>query len=153
GTTSPLTGTDRSCGRGEGIGWIANPSYEGAGLRLDGVSFSFGGKATLCDVSLELPPASFFALLGASGSGKTTLLKLIGGYLTPAEGRIVLSGRDITDLPPERRNVGMVFQSYALFPHLTARGNVAFGLEVRGASRPDRQRRVEEAFDRVGLAS
>jgi ABC-type Fe3+/spermidine/putrescine transport system ATPase subunit len=103
-------------------------------------------------VSLDLPVGSLFALLGASGSGKTTLLKLIGGYLTPDEGRVLLAGRDVTALPPERRRVGMVFQSYALFPHLSARGNVAFGLEVRGVSRAERQRRVEEALDRVGLA-
>ncbi len=103
-------------------------------------------------MSLELPAGSFFALLGASGSGKTTLLKLIGGYLIPEKGRIALAGRDVTALPPERRHVGMVFQSYALFPHLSARGNVAFGLEVRGVPRPERRRRVEEALDRVALA-
>jgi ABC-type Fe3+/spermidine/putrescine transport system ATPase subunit len=119
---------------------------------LEEVSFAFGARLALEGVSLELPGGSFFALLGASGSGKTTLLRLLGGYLPPARGRIILNGRDVTTLPPERRNVGMVFQSYALFPHLSARGNVAFGLEVRSVPRAERRRRVEEALDRVGLA-
>jgi ABC-type Fe3+/spermidine/putrescine transport system ATPase subunit len=117
------------------------------------VSFSFGSRLALEDVSLHMPAGSLFALLGGSGSGKTTLLRVIGGYLTPARGRVVLGGQDVTALPPERRNVGMVFQSYALFPHLSARRNVAFGLEVRGVPRGERHRRVEEALDRVGLAA
>jgi ABC-type Fe3+/spermidine/putrescine transport system ATPase subunit len=108
-------------------------------------------RPTVEDVTLDVAAGSFFALLGASGSGKTTLLKLIGGYLTPHTGRVVIAGRDVTDLPPERRRVGMVFQSYALFPHLSARGNVAFGLEARGVPAPERRRRVEEMLDRVAL--
>jgi ABC-type Fe3+/spermidine/putrescine transport system ATPase subunit len=117
------------------------------------VSFSFAraARAALEEVSLELPAGSLFALLGGSGSGKTTLLRVIGGYLSPARGQVILNGRDVTALPPERRNVGMVFQSYALFPHLSARRNVSFGLEVRGMPRAERHRRVEEALDRVGL--
>ena len=91
--------------------------------------------------------------MGPSGCGKTTLLKVIGGYLTPSAGRVELRGRDVTALPPEGRNAGMVFQNYALFPHLTARQNVAFGLEVRGVPRAERERRVNEIFDRVGLSS
>lgn len=102
-------------------------------------------------MTLEIPAGSFFALLGASGSGKTTLLKLLGGYLLPGQGRILVGGQDVTTLPPERRQMGMVFQSYALFPHLSARGNVAFGLEVRGLPRAERVRRVEEVLDRVAL--
>jgi ABC-type Fe3+/spermidine/putrescine transport system ATPase subunit len=103
-------------------------------------------------VSLTLPQGSLFALLGSSGSGKTTLLRLVAGALTAQRGRILLADRDVTDLPPERRNLGMVYQSYALFPHRTARQNVAFGLEARGLPRPERQLRVEEMLDRVGLA-
>src|SRR5262249_18129554 len=103
-------------------------------------------------VSLDLPAGSFLALLGASGSGKTTLLKLIGGYLVPSAGRVVLAGRDVTALPPERPRVGLVFQSYALFPHQSARGNLAFRLQVRGVPGAARRRRVEEALDRVALA-
>jgi putative spermidine/putrescine transport system ATP-binding protein len=102
-------------------------------------------------VSLDVPAGSFFALLGASGSGKTTLLKLIGGYLTPGRGKVLVAGRDVTGLPPEHRRIGMVFQSYALFPHLSARGNVAFGLEARKVPAAERHRRVEEALDRVAV--
>jgi len=124
-----------------------------AGLALDGLSFAFGSSPALDDVSLQVLPGSFFSLLGPSGSGKTTLLRLVGGYLTPARGSIRICGRDVTRLPPERRDVGMVFQNYALFPHLTARENVAFGLEMRRVPRAERERRVEAMLDRVGLSA
>ncbi len=117
------------------------------------MSFAFGGRGVVSDFHLSLEPGSLFALLGPSGSGKTTLLRLIGGYLAPATGRISLAGRDVTALPPERRRIGMVFQNYALFPHLSARGNVAFGLEVRGVARAECRRRVDELLDLVGLVS
>src|SRR5262245_56871350 len=139
GTTSPPSGTARSCGKAE------------PALRLDGVTFAFGRAPVVQGVSLCVGPGNFFALLGASGCGKTTLLRLIGGYLTPASGRVWLAGRDVSSLPPERRNVGMVFQSYALFPHLSARDNVSFGLEMRGVARALREQRVEAMLDRVGL--
>ncbi len=104
------------------------------------------------DFSLSVPRRTFFSLLGPSGCGKTTLLRLIGGYLPPAAGAVVLEGRDVTAEPPERRDVGMGFQNYALFPHLTARSNVSFGLEMRRIPRAERERRVETMLDRVGLA-
>jgi ABC-type Fe3+/spermidine/putrescine transport system ATPase subunit len=124
-----------------------------AGLALDGLSFAYGSSAALSDVSFHVLPGSFFSLLGPSGSGKTTLLRLVGGYLRPARGSIRIRGRDVTQLPPERRDVGMVFQSYALFPHLTTRENVAFGLEMRRVRRAERQRRVDAMLDRVGLSA
>jgi ABC-type Fe3+/spermidine/putrescine transport system ATPase subunit len=118
------------------------------------VSFGFAPKAEVVSgFSLALEPGTFFSLLGPSGCGKTTLLRLVGGYHQPAAGAIVLDGRDVTGWPPERRDVGMVFQNYALFPHLTARANVAFGLEMRQVPRRQRQRRVEEMLERVGLAA
>ncbi|MFO0842769.1 MAG: ABC transporter ATP-binding protein [Gemmataceae bacterium] len=120
-------------------------------MSLEDVSFAFGKLPTVEGVALDVPAGSFFALLGASGCGKTTLLKLIGGYLTPGRGRVLVAGHDVTDLPPERRRIGMVFQSYALFPHLSARGNVAFGLEARKVPAHERHRRVEEALDRVAV--
>ena len=115
------------------------------------MSFAFGRAPVVSGVSLGVPAGSFFALLGASGCGKTTLLRLIGGYLAPASGRVWLAGREVTALPPERRNVGMVFQSYALFPHLSARDNVSFGLEMRGVARAERAGRIEAMLGRVGL--
>jgi ABC-type Fe3+/spermidine/putrescine transport system ATPase subunit len=124
-----------------------------AALELEEVGFTFGGAPILSGVSLRVEPGSFFSLLGPSGGGKTTLLHLVGGYLSPSAGRLRLGGRDVTALPPERRNVGMVFQNYALFPHLSARGNVAFGLEMRRVLRAERVRRVEAMLDRVGLTA
>jgi ABC-type Fe3+/spermidine/putrescine transport system ATPase subunit len=120
-------------------------------VRLDGLTFAYGRAPVVRDVTLGVPPAAFLTLLGPSGCGKTTLLKLVGGYLTPQRGEIFFRGRAVTALPPERRNAGMVFQNYALFPHLSARRNVAFGLEVRGVPRAERDRRVEAMLDRVGL--
>ncbi|MGE3805545.1 MAG: ABC transporter ATP-binding protein [Gemmataceae bacterium] len=123
-------------------------------LRLEGLSKSFGRQpAAVNGVDLTVAAGTFFCLLGPSGCGKTTLLRLIGGYLQPDAGRILLAGDDITYRPLEERDLGMVFQNYALFPHLTARGNVAFGLEARGVPRAERQRRVEDMLERVGLAA
>jgi ABC-type Fe3+/spermidine/putrescine transport system ATPase subunit len=104
-------------------------------------------------VTLEVPAGAFLTLLGPSGCGKTTVLKLIGGYLQPEVGSVFLWGQDVTRVPPEQRNVGMVFQNYALFPHLSARRNVAFGLEVRRVPRSERDRRVETMLDLVGLSA
>jgi ABC-type Fe3+/spermidine/putrescine transport system ATPase subunit len=122
-------------------------------LKLDAVSFAFGGPSVLSDVTFGVAPGRFFSLLGSSGSGKTTVLRLIGGYLTPTEGHIRINGPDVTGWPPERRDVGMVFQNYALFPHLSARENVAFGLEMRKVPRVERARRVEAMLDHVGLSA
>ncbi len=122
-------------------------------VRLDCVSFGYGSAPVVRDISLAVPAGQLLALLGPSGCGKTTLLKLLGGYLTPSAGRVELRGRDVTALPPEARNAGMVFQNYALFPHLTARQNVAFGLEIRRVSRTERDRRVNHILDRVGLST
>lgn len=128
-------------------------SLSSDGLRLDSVEFGYGPVPAVRGVSLTVPTGQLLALLGPSGCGKTTLLKLIGGYLTPTRGRIVLRERDITHLPPEARNAGFVFQNYALFPHLTARQNVAFGLEMRQVPRAARELRVAEMLSRVGLSA
>ncbi|MBE0695044.1 MAG: ABC transporter ATP-binding protein, partial [Aquamicrobium sp.] len=102
-------------------------------LRFDDVTFQYGtGGAGVCDVSLEIAPGELMVVIGASGSGKTTLLNLLAGFLSPTEGRILIDGQDVSPMPPERRNLGIVFQSYGLFPHMKAWENVAYPLKVRG---------------------
>jgi spermidine/putrescine transport system ATP-binding protein len=103
-------------------------------LEFRGVSKRFGAIQAVDDVSLEIRKGEFFSLLGPSGCGKTTMLRLAAGFERPDKGRVFLDGRDITDLPPNRRRVNTIFQSYALFPHMTVRDNIAFGLTV--AKRP-----------------
>jgi len=121
-------------------------------VSLRGVSKSFGTVAAVRDVSLEVAPGEFLTLLGPSGCGKTTLLRMIAGLETPESGRILLSERDVTDTPPHRRPVNTVFQHYALFPHRTVAGNVAFGLEMAGRARADIAPRVERALEMVRLS-
>jgi ABC-type Fe3+/spermidine/putrescine transport system ATPase subunit len=118
---------------------------------VSGLTFGYAATPAVDEVSFSVPAGRFLTLLGPSGCGKTTLLKLIGGYLSPASGSVWLRGRDVTAFPPEGRNVGMVFQNYALFPHLTARQNVSFGLEVRGVPWPERERRTGAMLSLVGL--
>jgi iron(III) transport system ATP-binding protein len=123
-----------------------------AGIEIERVSFGYGATRVLEDVSLSVQKGEFFAFLGPSGSGKTTLLRLIAGFGTPDSGRIRIGGRDATREPPWARNVGLVFQNYALWPHMTVAQNVAFGLERRRVPRAERERRVKAALDLVGLA-
>ena len=103
-----------------------------ADVRLERVTKIFDDVTAVDDVSLEIPRGSFFALLGPSGCGKTTSLRMIGGFEEPNAGTIYLGDRDVTGLPPYKRDVNTVFQSYALFPHLSIHDNVAFGLKRRG---------------------
>jgi spermidine/putrescine transport system ATP-binding protein len=112
---------------------------------------TYGEVVALRDVSLEVKPGEFLTLLGPSGCGKTTLLRLIAGFETPDGGRIVISGRDVAALPPYERPVNTVFQAYALFPHRTVQGNVAFGLEGTGLTAAQIGERVEKALDMVRL--
>jgi ABC-type Fe3+/spermidine/putrescine transport system ATPase subunit len=120
-------------------------------LSLHHLSRRFAGQLAVDDVSLEVRDGELLALVGASGSGKTTTLRMAAGYESPDAGQVLLDGRDITALPPERRGFGMVFQHYALFPHMTVEENVAFGLEARGVSRRDRLTRARAALAGVGL--
>ncbi|MDB6138449.1 MAG: cysA 2 [Verrucomicrobiaceae bacterium] len=123
-----------------------------AAVRLQHLSCGFAsGTLAVDDVSFELASGEFFCLLGPSGSGKSTLLRLIGGYLEPAAGSVWINDREVTKVPPERRNAGMVFQNYALFPHLSALDNVAFGLRVKGVSKVAREAKAHEMLDWVGL--
>jgi ABC-type Fe3+/spermidine/putrescine transport system ATPase subunit len=127
-------------------------------LAIHNLTRQFAGadRAAVNDVSFTVKPSEVLALVGASGSGKTTTLRMIAGYEQPDAGRIVLddargASREITAEPPQRRGFGMVFQHYALFPHMTVAENVAFGLEARGVQKRDRLDRARQALDRVGL--
>ena len=120
-------------------------------VRFDGVRKRFAGIAAVERVSLDIFAGEFFALLGPSGCGKTTLLRLLAGFETPDEGRILLAGEDIARMPPYRRPVNMMFQSYALFPHLSVEGNVAFGLKQERLARSEIATRVEEILALVRL--
>jgi putative spermidine/putrescine transport system ATP-binding protein len=120
-------------------------------LVLDGLTRSFGGARVVDGIDLSVARGSFVALLGPSGCGKTTTLRMVAGLERPEAGRVLVDGQDVTALPPYRRRMGVVFQSYALFPHMTAAGNVAFGLEMRGVGRAERTRRATAALAMVGL--
>ena len=120
-------------------------------LALCGVERRFGARRAVAGVDLQLQRGELFCLLGPSGCGKTSLLRLIGGYLDADAGRIELAGRDVTRLPLDQRRIGMVFQSFALFPHLSARENIAFGLQARRLPRAVCRERADAMLARVGL--
>ena len=124
---------------------------EAVGVTIEGVSLSFGTTQVLKGVSLTIEPGEFFTFLGPSGSGKSTLLRAIAGFGPVPGGRILIGGDDVTHLAPWHRNVGMVFQSYALWPHMTVRKNVAFGLEERKIPARDIRGRVDAALSLIGL--
>jgi putative spermidine/putrescine transport system ATP-binding protein len=129
---------------------IGQPGQPGA-LALRGVSKLYGDIVAIRDVDLEVRPGEFVTLLGPSGSGKTTTLRIIAGFTQPDEGTVVLDGQDLTRVPPHRRGIGMVFQNYALFPHMTVAGNIAFPLEMRRVPKAERAKLVEEALRLVRL--
>ena len=120
-------------------------------IAIEGVCKSFGSQQVLQDCSLAVGRGTVLTLLGPSGCGKTTLLRTIAGFVQPDRGRVFIGGRDSTRLPPHERRVGYVFQDYALFPHLTVGGNVAYGLKVRRMRRAETAQRVAGALDLVGL--
>ncbi|HUQ21310.1 MAG TPA: ABC transporter ATP-binding protein [Gemmatimonadaceae bacterium] len=120
-------------------------------LALKGITRRFGDHTAVDNVSLEIGAGELLALIGASGSGKTTTLRIVAGYEIPDSGTVSLDGRDITPIPPQRRGFGMVFQHYALFPHMPVEENVAFGLEARGVPKAKRLERARAALESVGL--
>ncbi|MCP1337150.1 ABC transporter ATP-binding protein [Futiania mangrovi] len=122
-------------------------------VSLRGVSKSYGGSVAVRDVNLEISEGEFIVLLGPSGCGKTTTLRMIAGFVDPTAGQILLGGKDVTRLPPRKRDIGMVFQNYALFPNMNVAENIAFGLRRRGAPRETIKARVEELLDLVHLSS
>jgi putative spermidine/putrescine transport system ATP-binding protein len=122
-----------------------------AEISLRGLTKRFGSVGAVNDLTLTLASGELVALLGPSGCGKTTTLRMIAGFETPSQGRVLLGDRDVTEASPEKRNCGMVFQNYALFPHLTVHQNVSFGLEMQGVRRAEIDHRVREILEKVGL--
>jgi ABC-type Fe3+/spermidine/putrescine transport system ATPase subunit len=126
-------------------------TIHGAPLEVRGLSKAFGGARVVDDVSFRVEGGGLLTLLGPSGSGKTTTLRMIAGFEEPDAGQVLVANQDITDLPPHRRNIGVVFQQYALFPHLTVAQNVAYPLEMRRQGRAEIRSRVSAALDLVRL--
>src|SRR5215475_1142155 len=122
-----------------------------AAIALESVSKRFGSVGAVDDVSIQIREGEFFSLLGPSGCGKTTTLRMVAGFELPDEGRILLQGDDVTTVPANKRPVNMVFQQYALFPHMTVYDNVAFGLKVKGVPRRDHAGRIKEILRIVSL--
>jgi spermidine/putrescine transport system ATP-binding protein len=118
---------------------------------VDGVSKRYAGTLAVDNVTLSIRRGEFFSLLGPSGCGKTTLLRMIGGFTLPDEGSIVIDGENVTELPPNKRPSNMVFQSYAIFPHLNVRDNIAYGLRSEGVPAPERDARVAKALAMIKL--
>jgi putative spermidine/putrescine transport system ATP-binding protein len=156
--SGPPEGEVRAAGTGEPANERQPASdHEPAGveeplLDIRAVGKTFGATVALEHLDLQVRPGELLTLLGPSGSGKTTLLKIVAGFESPTGGQVLLRGRDISRLAPARRGVGMVFQHYALFPHMTVAQNLAYGLKVRRRPRPERERRVEQLIDLLQLA-
>ena len=125
----------------------------GSPVRLEGITKTFGDFTAVDDVSIDVKAGEFVTLLGASGSGKTTLLRMIAGFLKPDSGRVIIAGQDLTELPVHKRKIGMVFQNYALFPHMTVHQNVMFPLARQKFPKENRAAMVEEALNAVELSN
>ncbi|MBP2459497.1 MULTISPECIES: ABC transporter ATP-binding protein [unclassified Rhizobium] len=121
-------------------------------LTIENLSAHYGSTQVLKDLSISVAAGELVSLLGSSGCGKTTTLRIVAGFLEPTSGRVRLGDRDLTTLPAHARDIGLVFQNYALFPHLTVMENVAFGLKQRGIAKPDRAKRAGSMLDRVDLS-
>ena len=125
--------------------------FQGRSVALSGINKSFSGRPVLTDLGLDVAPGEFLAVLGPSGSGKTTMMRIIAGFESPDAGTVAIGDRDVTTLPAERRPVNTVFQSYALFPHLSVLDNVAFGPRMHGEARAARERRARDLLELVQL--
>src|SRR5436309_5353671 len=120
-------------------------------LELQDLHRDFGTVKALSGIDISLGEGEFLSLLGPSGCGKTTALRLVAGFDRPDEGRILVDGKDLTNVAPNKRDMGMVFQAYSLFPNMTARANVEYGLKIRGRDKADRRKRVGDLLELVGL--
>jgi putative spermidine/putrescine transport system ATP-binding protein len=121
-------------------------------LKLIELTKAYSGVVAVDRISLEIPEGEFVALLGPSGCGKTTTLRMISGFVPPSAGRVIVGDTDVTHLSPDRRNMGMVFQNYALFPHMTVRANIEFGLKCHRVQQAERRARIDEVLQLVGLS-
>jgi putative spermidine/putrescine transport system ATP-binding protein len=121
-------------------------------LQLENLHRDFGSVKALNGINIDLNEGEFLSLLGPSGCGKTTALRLVAGFDRPDQGRIVVDGKDVTSVPPNKRDMGMVFQAYSLFPNMNARQNVEFGLRIRGEHKGDGSKRIDDLLELVGLA-
>jgi len=146
GDARPARGRARAPGAGDGGGAVAM-----AGVELRQLHRRFGEVVALDGIDLDIGSGEFVSFLGPSGCGKTTALRLVAGFDRPTSGRVLVEGKDITGMPPNRRDIGMVFQAYSLFPNMTAVKNVEFGLRVRRQGRGDRRTRALELLELVGL--
>src|ERR1700733_7026639 len=145
---------DETTGPPSGMRQRSTPGPENTGeplVRFAAVSKRFAGVPAVNGLTLDIYPREFFALLGPSGCGKTTLLRMLAGFETPDDGQVLLAGEDLAAVPPHRRPLNMMFQSYALFPHLTVAGNIAFGLHQDRMARGAINARVEEMLALVKL--
>jgi ABC-type Fe3+/spermidine/putrescine transport system ATPase subunit len=122
------------------------------GIRLEAIAKSYGRQPILHDLALEVAPGEFMAMLGPSGSGKTTILKIIAGFEDPDRGKVSLDGRDMTGVPPERRNIGVVFQNYSLFPHMNVAANIGFPLRMRRMPKDQQREAIRRALALVALS-
>jgi len=120
-------------------------------VELDRVTMRFGASTAVRDVSLEIRAGEFFSILGPSGCGKTTILRLVSGFAAPSTGRVLIGGKDMAGIGPNRRPTALIFQNLALFPLMSVAENVAFGLEVRGVPKAERERRARELLALVAL--
>ncbi len=126
-------------------------AIRGAAVGVEALHVSYGRTKVLKGIDLEIGAGQFVALIGSSGCGKTTLLRAISGFINPDSGAISVDGRDVTPLPPEARGMAMVFQSYALWPHMTVAENIGYGLKLRGVNRADRDRKITDVLDLLRL--
>ena len=149
------TGVGKRVTRENDEATIVEPDAPAITFDRVGVAYGRGKKATdaLVDFNLRVAPGETVALLGPSGSGKSTALNALAGFVRPTTGAVLLGGRDVTDLPPAKRGIGVVLQSYALFPHMRVADNVAFGLKSQRVPRGDIASRVAEALDMVGMSA
>ncbi|MSR44364.1 MAG: ABC transporter ATP-binding protein [Phycisphaerales bacterium] len=127
-------------------------AFDVTNLRLVNLRKEFDQTVAVEDVSIDIPTGSLFFLLGSSGCGKTTILRMVAGFVKPTRGTILFGSRDVSKLPPEKRNAGMVFQNYALWPHMSVAQNVGFGLDVRKMSTSDKKQRIGESLDLVRMS-